>query len=99
MLCTRRGARMRWARAAAWVAMLLGAAACSHDYGTDASGADGSGADSATATLTMYSGQHESLAQALADGFEADTGIHIDVRAGKDAEMVGQIVEEGDRSK
>lgn len=43
----------------------------------------------------MYSGQHEELAEALAAGFEKQTGIHIDVRAGKDAEMVGQIIEEG----
>jgi len=92
---------MRWATvtAAASAALLLGAAACSSDSGTDAAGTEATGSDSATATLTMYSGQHESLAQALADGFEADTGIHIDVRAGKDAEMVGQIIEEGDRSK
>lgn len=50
-------------------------------------------------TLTLYSGQHEDFAKALASGFESATGTKVEVRAGKDSEMVGQIVEEGDRSK
>ena len=50
-------------------------------------------------TLTLYSGQHEDLAKALAAGFQEETGINVDVRAGKDAEMINQIIEEGDRSK
>lgn len=55
--------------------------------------------DSSSDTITLYSGQHEDFAKALAAGFEEETGIKVEVRAGKDAEMVGQIVEEGDRSK
>ncbi|WP_051198831.1 extracellular solute-binding protein [Gordonia shandongensis] len=59
----------------------------------------GCSADDSGDALTIYSGQHEDLAKALADGFEKATGTPVEVRAGKDAEMVGQIVEEGDRSK
>ncbi|MBM7369081.1 extracellular solute-binding protein [Gordonia hydrophobica] len=50
-------------------------------------------------TLTLYSGQHEDFAKALASGYEEATGVKVEVRAGKDAEMTGQIIEEGDRSK
>ncbi|MGB3302416.1 extracellular solute-binding protein [Gordonia sp. (in: high G+C Gram-positive bacteria)] len=55
--------------------------------------------DSDANTLTLYSGQHEETAKSLAQAFEASSGIKVNVRAGKDAEMTGQIVEEGDRSK
>ncbi|MCV7313964.1 extracellular solute-binding protein [Mycolicibacillus parakoreensis] len=80
--------------AALVAAVVVGAGlgACS-----DGSGREDTGANAGT--LTMYSGQHEELATALAAGFEEQTGIHIAVRAGKDAEMVGQIIEEGQRSK
>lgn len=50
-------------------------------------------------TLTLYSGQHESLANALAQGFEAATGVKMVVRDGKDADLANQIVEEGARSR
>jgi iron(III) transport system substrate-binding protein len=50
-------------------------------------------------TLTLYSGQHEDLAKALADAFEKATGIKVDVRAGSDADLANQIIEEGSRSK
>ena len=50
-------------------------------------------------TLTLYSGQHESLAQALADGFENDTGIHVRLRAGKDGQLANQLIEEGSRTR
>lgn len=70
--------------------------------GADAPGATGTGAGAGTvinsATLTLYSGQHESFAQALADGFTAATGIKVTLRSGDDAELANQIVEEGDGS-
>lgn len=50
-------------------------------------------------TLTIYSGQHESLTTALTDGFTQATGIKVDVRVGSDAELGNQIIEEGDRAK
>lgn len=73
---------------AAAVALTAGLAACAPQDNTSGDGT----------RLTVYSGQHEELANALAERFEAETGIGIDVRAGKDAEMVGQIIEEGQRS-
>jgi iron(III) transport system substrate-binding protein len=54
---------------------------------------------SSDVTLTLYSGQHEDLTKALASGFEAVSGIKVDVRAGSDADLANQIIEEGDRSK
>lgn len=70
------------------------------DAGTTAQSAGGSsdaGGDSGTgdATLTVYSGQHDDFAKALADGFTQATGIKITLRAGDDAELANQIVEEG----
>jgi iron(III) transport system substrate-binding protein len=49
-------------------------------------------------TLTMYSGQHEELVLAFADGFKAATGITVDVRSGSDSELANQILEEGDKT-
>lgn len=94
---TKRRSVRTLATAVAAVAV-LGLASCSS--GSDSGGSDAadSASGSDTATLTMYSGQHEELAKELAAGFEKESGIHVDVRAGKDAEMVGQIIEEGDKS-
>src|SRR5690625_5991644 len=52
-------------------------AACSPGD-TDQTAADQSVDKAAETTeITLYSGQHESLAKALADGFERDTGIQV----------------------
>lgn len=82
--------RKIWRIAAATTALATAFAltACGADSNDDSSG-----------TLTLYSGQHEETAKSLAEAFEASSGIKVNVRAGKDAEMTGQIVEEGDRSK
>jgi iron(III) transport system substrate-binding protein len=47
------------------------------------------------ATLTIYSGQHEALVQALTAAFTKATGIKTTIRAGEDAELANQIIEEG----
>lgn len=78
---------------------LVAAAATTLALASCSSNSDGGSADGGAATLTLYSGQHEDLAKALAAGFQEETGIQVQVRAGKDAEMVNQIIEEGDRSK
>lgn len=66
---------------------------------TDASESSSSATDTESdAALTVYSGQHEDFAQALADGFTAATGIAVTLRSGDDAELANQIVEEGDHS-
>ncbi|WP_182359053.1 extracellular solute-binding protein [Tomitella gaofuii] len=93
----RRSVRLLAAAAAATA--VLGLASCSSGGDGAVGGDSANDADAPNATLTLYSGQHEELAKALAAGFEKDTGIKIDVRAGKDAEMVNQIIEEGDKSK
>jgi iron(III) transport system substrate-binding protein len=48
--------------------------------------------------LTIYSAQHENLTQAWAEKFQADTGIDVQIRYGKDSSMGNQIVQEGDKS-
>ncbi|GAA8847701.1 iron ABC transporter substrate-binding protein [Helicobacter pylori] len=45
--------------------------------------------------LQIYSSQHDNLTKAWADGFTKKTGIKTQIRAGKDASMGHQIVEEG----
>lgn len=47
-------------------------------------------------TMVLYSGQHEALALALGEAFTAATGIGVTVRSGEDADLVNQIIEEGD---
>ena len=59
--------------------------------------ATGTGSDSAT--LTVYSSQHENVTNAWVDGFTKKTGIKVQVRFGKDSSMGAQIVEEGEASK
>lgn len=49
-------------------------------------------------TLTVYSGQHESLALAFADAFGAETGVTVDIRSGSDSDLANQIIEEGDNT-
>lgn len=94
------------------VALALGVAACGSDSTAEPGGAtsgdttagetspSGSSTDQAggKVELTVYSGQHEDFAQALADGFTAATGIAVTLRSGGDAELSNQIVEEGDHS-
>jgi len=71
--------------------LLVGAALLAVSLGASAS-------DAGQQAITIYSGQHESIAQALADKFEQDTGIHVNLRTGKDGALANQIIEEGKRS-
>ena len=75
------------------VAAIAALASCSAESSDD-NGASGSKAT----TLTVYAGQHEETVKALADQFTAKTGVKLVIRAGEDAELVNQIIEEGDSS-
>lgn len=48
--------------------------------------------------ITVYNAQHESLTQAWADAFTAETGIKVELRNGGDTELGNQLVAEGDKS-
>lgn len=66
------------------------------DQQTSTAGGSSAGADAGSdATLTLYTGQHEELIQALTTKFTAATGIKVTIRAGDDAELANQIIEEG----
>ena len=45
--------------------------------------------------IVVYNAQHESLTQAWADAFTAETGITVTLRNGSDTELGNQIVQEG----
>ena len=48
--------------------------------------------------ITLYSGQHEQTTAALVAAFEKQTGIHVEVRTGDEAELGNQILQEGSSS-
>lgn len=48
--------------------------------------------------LTVYNAQHDTLTQAWADAFTAETGIEVTLRQGSDYEFSNQIIAEGDAS-
>jgi iron(III) transport system substrate-binding protein len=45
--------------------------------------------------IIVYNAQHETLAQAWADGFTKETGIKVTIRNGSDMQFANQIIEEG----
>lgn len=64
----------------------------------ESSATPGTPVASAEGSLTIYSGQHESAVQALADAFTAETGITIEIRSGSESDLANQIIEEGDNT-
>ena len=48
--------------------------------------------------ILVYNAQHESLTQAWADAFTAETGIPVTIRQGSDLEVGNQILQEGANS-
>jgi iron(III) transport system substrate-binding protein len=57
-----------------------------------------SGGSSHAGSITLYNGQHEQTTQALVTAFERQTGIHVNVRDGDEAELTQQIEVEGSKS-
>ena len=49
-------------------------------------------------SLTLYSAQHEQMTEALAKGFEAQSGAKVQIRYGEDEGLASQIEQEGDAS-
>jgi iron(III) transport system substrate-binding protein len=49
-------------------------------------------------SITLYSGQHEQTVDALVKDFQQRTGVSVTVRAGDEAELANQILQEGDVS-
>ena len=52
----------------------------------------------ALADITIYSGQHQSGSEAVAQAFTAATGIKATIKQGSSEQMAGQLVEEGERT-
>lgn len=73
----------------------LGALAAVAALAVAGCGDSGSGSDG---TLVVYSGREEEIVAPLFTKFTEATGIDVDVRYGKSAEMAAQIAEEGDGS-
>ena len=79
--------------AAAIVAVAAGCGSSS-DSGSSATSADSASGGS----LTLYSAQHEAMTEALAKGFEAQSGASVQVRFGEDEGLASQIEQEGSAS-
>jgi iron(III) transport system substrate-binding protein len=62
-------------------------------------GACGEEAKNADKKIVVYSGRSESLIKPALDKFAAASGIAVDARYGDTAQMVAQLLEEGDKSR
>lgn len=55
-------------------------------------------ADEAPTSLTVYAGRSQALVDSLVERFEAESGIDVSVRYGRDAELLAALQEEGAQS-
>lgn len=62
-------------------------------------GAASAGTAGSSQTITLYSGQHPQLTQALVAAFEKQTGIHVQVRSDDGIVLADQILQEGSHSR
>ncbi len=77
---------------------LLAGATFEAEEHEEASATPGTPVAGGEGTLTIYSGQHESSVQALADAFTAETGVSIEIRSGSESDLANQIIEEGENT-
>lgn len=75
--------------------LAVGLTACSGS-GSGPSGSPGTNQDAVT--LTVYTGNHKELIENLGRAFTDETGIGLSIRDGEDADLVNQIITEGDRT-
>jgi iron(III) transport system substrate-binding protein len=80
-------------RGTRWLAAVAGLAAC---CGVLAGCGTASGTDAQA--ITLYNGQHEQTAGALAAAFEKATGITVNIRSDDEDTLADQIVTEGSHS-
>jgi iron(III) transport system substrate-binding protein len=64
--------------------------------GCGGSDSSSSGSGDSGGSLTLYSAQHEPITEALAQGFEAESGAKVQIRYGEDEGLASQIEQEGD---
>lgn len=80
------------------LAVALAITGCASGATSGSNSSADAGSSGGTATLTVYTGQHEELVDNLAKEFTAKTGIKLTIRAGDGAELANQIIEEGGSS-
>lgn len=91
-------ATRRFAAAACVLILTAALVGCSSNGGSTAASANGTNSDKTT-TLTVYTGNHKDLIEALGKDFTEATGIKLSIRDGEDADLVNQLLTEGDRTK
>ncbi|MEP0547365.1 MAG: extracellular solute-binding protein [Rhodothermales bacterium] len=74
--------------------LLLALAAC----GSEEQPAPADGETAAPGELVVYAGRSQALVEPIVDRFREETGIDVQVRYGRDAELLAALEEEGDRS-
>ena len=88
--------RRPWRALAAATGLALAAAALTACGGASAGTNSSSGSGG---SITLYSGQHPQLTQAIVSAFEKQTGIHVNVRSDDGIVLANQILQEGSHSR
>ncbi|MBP2367477.1 extracellular solute-binding protein [Pseudonocardia parietis] len=86
-----------WRLLATGAVVALALTACGGAPADDEAATAG-GATAAQESLTVYSGRSQGRVEAMLQQFEAESGIALEVRYGDTAELVAQVLEEGDAS-
>ena len=96
---SRQGEALRVPRILRWLAISAGTlAAAALVAACGGASADTTSGSAAGGTITLYSGQHPQLTQAIVAAFEKQTGIHVKVRSDDGIVLADQILQEGSHS-